>query len=68
MSKHYLSLVLLAGTSGSDVTSVPWPEDHTRNLFSSREGLVDQAVLDSIAAFVKPDVDGDVLGSWILTE
>ena len=39
-----------------------------RNLFSSREGLVDQAVKDSIATFVNPDLDGEIVDSWILTE
>ncbi|XP_034248801.1 tumor protein p63-regulated gene 1-like protein isoform X1 [Thrips palmi] len=52
----------------SDVAALPWSEDHIKNLFSSREGLVDQAVQDSISAFVQPDLDGEVLGSWIMTE
>lgn len=53
----------------SDVAAcLPWSEDHIKNLFSSREGLVDQAVQDSIAVFVQPDLDGEVLGSWIMTE
>lgn len=52
----------------ADVAALPWSEDHIKNLFSSREGLVDQAVQDSIAVFVQPDLDGEVLGSWIMTE
>lgn len=57
-----------AGASRTDIAALAWSDDHVRNLFSSREGLVDQALADSITAFVKPEVDGDVLGSWLLTE
>ncbi len=51
-----------------DLAAMPCTEDHVRNLFSSREGLVDQAVIDSIEAFLNPELDGDILGRYILTE
>lgn len=58
----------VSGTSRMDVAAMPCPEDHLRNLFASREGLVDQAVNDSTEAFVNFELDGDILGRYILTE
>ncbi|KAK3909380.1 Tumor protein p63-regulated gene 1-like protein [Frankliniella fusca] len=57
-----------AGTPQLDVAAMPCSEDHVRNLFSSREGLVNQAVTDSIEAFFNLELDGDILGRYILTE
>ncbi|XP_063221076.1 tumor protein p63-regulated gene 1-like protein isoform X2 [Bacillus rossius redtenbacheri] len=43
-------------------------EDEARYFFSSRGGLVDLAVRECASQLVVPEVDGALVGSWLLTE
>ncbi|XP_023727169.1 tumor protein p63-regulated gene 1 protein isoform X4 [Cryptotermes secundus] len=43
-------------------------EDEARDFFTYRDGLVENAVKECISDLVTPEKDGEVLGSWLLTE
>jgi hypothetical protein len=43
-------------------------EDEAKDFFTYRDGLVQSAIKECIADLITPDKDGDVLGSWLLTE
>jgi hypothetical protein len=43
-------------------------EDEAKDFFTYRDGLVANAVKECISDLVTPDKDGDILGSWLLTE
>jgi hypothetical protein len=43
-------------------------EDKAKDFFTYRDGLVENAVRECISDLVVPDKDGEILGSWLLTE
>ncbi|KAJ9589558.1 hypothetical protein L9F63_017246 [Diploptera punctata] len=43
-------------------------EDEARDFFSYRDGLVENAVKECTHNLVIPELDGNVLGAWLLTE
>ena len=43
-------------------------EDEAKDFFTYRDGLVENAVRECISDLVTPDKDGEILGSWLLTE
>jgi hypothetical protein len=43
-------------------------EDEARYFFTYRDGLVENAVKECISDLVTPEKDGEILGSWLLTE
>jgi hypothetical protein len=43
-------------------------EDEAKDFFTYRDGLVENAVRECISDLVTPDKDGEIVGSWLLTE
>ncbi|XP_069683382.1 tumor protein p63-regulated gene 1-like protein isoform X2 [Periplaneta americana] len=43
-------------------------EDEAKDFFTYRDGLVEAAVKECVSELVTPDKDGEMLGSWLLTE
>ncbi|XP_077290784.1 tumor protein p63-regulated gene 1-like protein isoform X1 [Arctopsyche grandis] len=48
--------------------SVPYANEDPRDYFCHRNGLVESAFEECISTLIFPHEDGDVVGSWILTE
>jgi hypothetical protein len=43
-------------------------EIEAREYFSSRDNLVNDAIDECVRSLVIPDLDGELLGAWLLTE
>ncbi|KAG8255528.1 identical protein binding [Homalodisca vitripennis] len=50
-----------------DVALVPWSGEDARDFFSHRSELIEKAIKECMSEVVTGE-DGDVLGSWLLTE
>lgn len=46
---------------------VPWSGEDARDYFSQRDDVIQKAVKECADRLVTPD-DGELLGSWLLTE
>ncbi|KAF4525864.1 hypothetical protein B566_EDAN015967 [Ephemera danica] len=53
---------------GSLCPVAPSTEEEAREFFVSRDNLVTHAVEESVQELLQPESDGELLGSWLLTE
>lgn len=67
-----IMLILVSNTNegGTVIPShlVPYANEDPRDYFCHRNGLVESAFEECISTLIFPHEDGDVVGSWILTE
>lgn len=50
-----------------DVALVPWSGEDPRDFFSHRADIIEKAIKDCMSEVVSQE-DGDLIGSWLLTE
>ncbi|XP_059470685.1 tumor protein p63-regulated gene 1-like protein isoform X1 [Neocloeon triangulifer] len=57
-----------ASKSKGTLCPMPVGELEAREYFSSRDSLVNSAIDECVRLFINPELDGDLLGAWLLTE